>query len=255
MNNRRRFVVFKDGSRRELSPMTFEEYEENLWRSGSNDTSYDSFLYYNNYEELDRLNDDALLGCTVEWESDDKDDPSDFVKKSEVFYVNIPEKCYNEHGFVEVEFYWANEFRYAHRYYGKFFIQTNGVVVIGDPKSDNHITRVTNAEFRKQQDNLGRVHASHMHYLLGDCCVNVRYCDELGGGIPYNEKSAEEIFFDYFPRADGSIMVDSCHPLHMLSFAINIDNLMYSDSDIDKMRNRRLEDIAKDDGIKINRSK
>ena len=51
----RKFIVFEDGHKLELSPMSFDEFEKwGHWANG-NDTAYERFLRENHYTELDRL--------------------------------------------------------------------------------------------------------------------------------------------------------------------------------------------------------
>lgn len=62
----RKFIVFPDssligkGSRDELSPLTFEEFDKyDHWRWES-DSAFDHFLRHNHFHELSRYNEDAL---------------------------------------------------------------------------------------------------------------------------------------------------------------------------------------------------
>lgn len=56
----RKFLVWPDGHKRELPPITYEEFKVlNLW-SGSNDTSWTQWLYKNGYSEVDGFTVESL---------------------------------------------------------------------------------------------------------------------------------------------------------------------------------------------------
>lgn len=51
----RKFIVFEDGHKLELSPLSFDEFEKWGHWAGANDMAFNQFLYENKYTELDRL--------------------------------------------------------------------------------------------------------------------------------------------------------------------------------------------------------
>lgn len=66
----RKFLILKDGSKYELSPLTIEEFELSLKWSGINDDAYDHFLRVNKFHELSPngshpFSEEALKGAIV----------------------------------------------------------------------------------------------------------------------------------------------------------------------------------------------
>lgn len=56
----RKFLVWPDGHKKELTPLTYEEFNVlNLW-SGSNDMAWKQWLYKNGYSEVDEFTVEAL---------------------------------------------------------------------------------------------------------------------------------------------------------------------------------------------------
>lgn len=59
-------LVFKDGERAELSPLTYDEFVlRNIWLGGS-DTAFDSWKRKNGYVEISDYREEALEGATIE---------------------------------------------------------------------------------------------------------------------------------------------------------------------------------------------
>lgn len=72
----RKYIVWEDGDKRELTPISFKEFMAlDLW-SGGSDLAWDAWLYKNNFCEADSFEDEALdIGKFVI-----ADEPLDFSK-------------------------------------------------------------------------------------------------------------------------------------------------------------------------------
>jgi hypothetical protein len=61
----RKFIIFENGHREELSPLTFEEFDQyNHW-SGANDIAFDQFLRHNKFHELEDFHRDVVMVAKI----------------------------------------------------------------------------------------------------------------------------------------------------------------------------------------------
>jgi hypothetical protein len=64
--NMKKFLVFNDGHKYELSPISYDEFMfMDNWR-GTSDTAFDKFLKMFNWRELEDFNEDALKEARIE---------------------------------------------------------------------------------------------------------------------------------------------------------------------------------------------
>ena len=61
----RKILVFEDGDRWELTPISFEEFDAYAQWSGSNDICYREFLRHNKFHELDSFDKDSLVNSKL----------------------------------------------------------------------------------------------------------------------------------------------------------------------------------------------
>jgi hypothetical protein len=79
----KKFLVFNDGQRFELSPITYDEFIfMDKWK-GTSDTAFDKLLKLFNWRELEDFNEDALKEAYIELIDDDGR-----VLNEEEYYIN-----------------------------------------------------------------------------------------------------------------------------------------------------------------------